>query len=392
MVLPLSVETKYLSLTCRETRMIYFIWNTITFILKRIYVCIIFSFLFFGFLSFGCQSGTTENQGTPSLTSVNIEEDLDKVSVQLLQKTNFNQEIISQGKIEAMNRSDVTFDLNEKIKSINIRVGQRVKKGQILATLDDFSYQYELEKIDQKIEQAKLSIEEKLISLGFSSDSAEIDSALVRRIWVKFDLYSLYSDKKKAQRELELTKVKAPISGVIVKVEAQANNPSSNYETLCTIIDDRSLQVVFPILEAEIAKIGLNDPIKFHPLYQTNDIYGGKISIITPEVDEFGMIKTYAEIKNPSSFLFEGMKVEVIIQNKVPAQLVVPKSAVVDRQGQQVVFTYRNGAAYWNYVKLGQENTQSYTILDGLSSGDTIIIDNNLYLAHEEQVSPIIQE
>jgi len=366
--------------------------NVIAFMVKSQYTYIFSSLFYLGLLSFGCQSGTTENQGAPSLTSIAIEEDMDKVSVQLLQKTDFNQEIISQGKIEARYRSDVTFELDEKIESINIRVGQKVKKGQILATLDDFAYQYELEKIDQKIEQAKLSIEEKLISLGYSSDFDEIDSALVRRISVKYDLYSLYSDKKKAQRELEQTKVKAPISGVIVKVEAQANNPSSNYETLCTIIDDESLQIVFPILEAEIAKIGLNHPIKFQPLYQTNKFFEGKISIITPEVDEFGMIKTYAEIKNPPSSLFEGMKVEVIIQSKVPAQLIVPKSAVVDRQGQQVVFTYKNGVAYWNYVKLGQENTKSYTIIEGLSAGDTIIIDNNLYLAHEEQVSPIIQE
>lgn len=335
----------------------------------------------------GCQQESGE-QKRDLVTAGNTDnEKVRKVPTMLLQKEDFYEEIISQGKIEAKYRSVVTFDLDGKIEKVLVEVGQRVQKGILLATLDDFGHKYELERTEQNIEKAKLNIEEKLISLGYSSDSI-IDSVLKRRISIKFDLFRLYAERKKILHQMEQTKVKAPISGVVIEVEAQPNNPTSNYKSVCTIVDDQSLQVIFPILESELAKVKPGSPIKFYPLYQSNNIYRGKIKVITPKVDDSGMLQTYARILNSSNALFEGMKVEVLIQNVVLNQLVVPKSAVIDRQGQQVVFTYSNGNAIWNYIKLGKENTHSYIILEGLSSGDTIITGNNLLIAHEQKVMP----
>ena len=56
------------------------------------------------------------------------------------------------------------------------------------------------------------------------------------------------------------------------------------------------------------------------------------------------------------------MNVRVSVQRSLGKQLVVPKTAVVLRSGKQVVFTLVDGHAYWNYVRTGLENADSYTL------------------------------
>ena len=87
--------------------------------------------------------------------------------------------------------------------------------------------------------------------------------------------------------------------------------------------------------------------------------------------------------------LFEGMNVRVSVQRSLGKQLVVPKSAVVLRSGKQVVFTLVNGKAYWNYVRTGLENADSYAIVEGLKVGDQVITTGNINLAHEAPVTVV---
>jgi hypothetical protein len=103
-------------------------------------------------------------------------------------------------------------------------------------------------------------------------------------------------------------------------------------------------------------------------------------------VDENGLVTVKALVPNTRNALFEGMNVRVIIRKVVPGQLVVPKQAVVQRQGREVVFVLEDGLAKWNYVKTGRENSTSYTITEGLQAGMKVIISGNLNLAHDAEV------
>jgi hypothetical protein len=86
------------------------------------------------------------------------------------------------------------------------------------------------------------------------------------------------------------------------------------------------------------------------------------------------------------------MNVKVSIRNAIAGQLVVPKQAVVLRDNREVLFRYTgSGVAWWTYVKVVDENENQYSVVaeDGgrLEPGDTIIISNNLNLAHESVVT-----
>ena len=98
------------------------------------------------------------------------------------------------------------------------------------------------------------------------------------------------------------------------------------------------------------------------------------------------MIQLIAHVRNKDQKLISGMNVKVRISKAVSDQLIIPKSAVVLRQGKPVVFTWANDTASWNYVVLGLENSRDWSIQSGLAANDIVITSGNLNLAHQSPV------
>ena len=120
--------------------------------------------------------------------------------------------------------------------------------------------------------------------------------------------------------------------------------------------------------------------------------YAGTVTNINPTVSEKGLIKITARIPNPSGKMLDGMNVKVIIENDVAQSFVVPKDAVVERDGYHVVFLYKDGEAVWTYVDIAYSNIGSYAIKGcerketELHAGDVVITSGNLNLADGTKV------
>jgi hypothetical protein len=72
-----------------------------------------------------------------------------------------------------------------------------------------------------------------------------------------------------------------------------------------------------------------------------------------------------------------------VIRKPVPGRLVVPKEALVIRQGKDVIFVRQDSLAIWKYVKVEYENSTSVSVSEGLEPGDLVIVAGNINLAHE---------
>lgn len=168
-------------------------------------------------------------------------------------------------------------------------------------------------------------------------------------------------------------------------MNAHIYDRTNTSKPFCTLIDRKSFEAKFSVMESELKDLQKGQTVRVFPFAFEGE-YVGKITQINPVIENNGLVKITARVTNNGGKLLEGMNVRVLIQNKLPNQLVVPKSAVLLRQNKEVVFTHKDGTAIWHYVSTGQENSTSYTITDGLQAGDEVIIDGNLNLAHEAKV------
>lgn len=337
-------------------------------------------------LPFGaCQTGTPEEN--PEIAKQTYKEQAITVQTCILERSVFTREIVSNGKVHAIRKADIPFRVQEMITGISVENGDRVKKGEVLATLESFTYKQALARANESIAKAWLEMESFLLGYNYSmNDTTNIPKNILHSAKIRSGYNNAQTDLREAEYNYKATIIRAPFAGIVADLWAQEHNHSSGYENLCRLMDISRMRTEFTLLETELSQVKLNQFVSVMPL-ANGDTLSGIVTGINPKVDPGGLVKVTAVVNNRDRKLVEGMNVKLIIRRKVPGQLVVPKEAVVLRQGKEVVFTYKDRKALWNYVTTGLENSSRYTIESGLEPGMEVIVSGNLNLAHETPVT-----
>jgi RND family efflux transporter MFP subunit len=334
-----------------------------------------------------CSSKKEEAELSGKKTTTNVEDKATEVKTKLLEYQDFNYELISNGKIAAMNKAELRFQSQEIIRKIHVRNGNKVTKGQKLAELDKFKLEMARKQAIESLEQSKLDLQDVLIGQGYSiNDTSNIPADVMKVAKIRCNYEQSQNNYITAEHDLNAATLYAPFDGVIANLTVKEyNQPGS--DAFCTIIDNHNPEAVFNILESELPLINLNYKVFVLPVSLPSCKVEGYISEINPVVDKNGMVQVKAIINNTDNKIYEGMNVRVRVQLLLGRQLAVPKSAVVLRTNKKVVFKSNNNRAAWVYVQTAQENSDSYVITEGLNAGDSIIYEGNINLADQ---SPII--
>ena len=335
----------------------------------------------------GCsQKATDESAESRDTKTAAISADkTTEVTAIRLAPSMFSHEIVSNGKATAREKVDANFQTPGVISAIYVKNGQRVGKGQKIATLDTYKLENQLEKDRNAVASARLEMQDVLIGQGYDPEHPErVPEEVMALARLRSGLGQAELALAASKRSMDEATLTAPVSGVVANLTLDAHNLSGS-EPLCRIIDDRGMDVEFSVIESELALLSTGDAVSVAPFSDPSKTSTGRITEINPMVDENGMVKVWASVDGGKDLL-DGMNVRVRVKRKVEEALAVPKSAVVLRSGRQVVFTLKDGKAIWNYVATGLENLDQYTITEGLSAGDSVIITGNVNLAHEAPV------
>ena len=315
-----------------------------------------------------------------------------QVDVTTLSPATFSNEIISNGKLLSISKSDLQFKVGEVIMEIKVANGSMVSKGQVIARLDDDDLKRKKQQSQITLENARLELEDFFLSHAqLMADTVSAEGKQKLRIAeVRSGLSEAKLALDMAQAALDASVLRSPIKGKITNLHAKQFEHAKAGEVFCTVIDDSRFEVAFKVIESEVMSIAVGKQVQV--LVPSNGMsLSGKISEINPVVDEHGLVTAKAVVHNPGR-LFEGMNVKVLIESDIPNQLIVPKTAVVLRQNQEVLFKFQQGIAFWTYVQTLHENSSSYAVIahpdknGSLAVGDTVIVSGNLNLAHESEV------
>lgn len=317
-------------------------------------------------------------------------EKIPQVEVVDLRREEFYNHIVTSGKIMAREKTKLTFSSTGKINSLNIEEGQRVNKGDILATLDSVNIKLDLDQAEINYQESRMNYANYLLDRGYNINDTtrvipkETDNIAVIRSGLASSLLAL-ERAKVAYNGINLV---APYLGKIASIKASVYESTEG--EVCTIIDDGVMKVIFSILESEIRRIKKGQSVIVSPYGNSSKEYVGSIITINPIIEDDGFVSVTATLNNENSELLDGQNAKVCIKEKIANQLVIPKSALVLREGKEVIFVLKDGAAQWVYVKKIMENSNSYVVeSDNLESGDKIISKGNIDLAHQTKVEVV---
>lgn len=313
----------------------------------------------------------------------------DVTTIPLEVKT-FSYDLVSNGKVGAGEYVDLQFSsAGAVVDRVLVKNGQRVSKGQTLATLDKFKLENAVATARNALERSQLDLADALIGQGYDPEKmSEIPDDVVRLARLRSGVAQSEVQLREAERTLDEATLRAPFDGIIANLTQKAGNLPDGSQPFCRVMSTAGMEVTFPILESEVGLVHPGDAVEIKP-FSSETVCHGRVTSINPVIDKNGMVQVCASVAGGSG-LYDGMNVRVSVKREVEKALVVPKSAVVLRSnGRQVVFTYENGKAMWNYVTTGLENMNEYVITEGLKEGQEVIVSGNINLAHESPVKVV---
>lgn len=338
----------------------------------------------------GCVEAEDPEAAVATAATAAVEETPIAVKVKPVEMTAFPLRTISSGTLEAARQVVLKAPAGGRIIQLRLAEGQAVSKGQLLLQLDDQDQQLQLQRSRLQLEEALVTKQDLIVSNG---GQAEVDTSVSPQ---KLEFILISSGYKQAlhaieasEIELAKTRLYAPFGGVAAEVDVRLHQQINTGEPLARLLDPASFEVIFPLLETEAVHLRKGQRVRVRPVALPELDLPAEISGWNPVVNEQGLVDVHARLRTRGSrSLFEGMKVEVILERMLPQQLVVPKSAVVLRSDREVVFSYDPAAhlAKWNYVRIGHQNDEAVAVAEGLEPDMQIIYDGNLNLAHDAVV------
>ena len=310
-----------------------------------------------------------------------------EVKTATISPQSFPLQLRTNGTIKAQQQTQLFFKVMGEIAQINVSNTLVVRQGQVLAVIDNRQAQVAILQAQDQLKKAGFALNKLLIEYGGKDlDTSSVRPRFLESIKIQSGYYEAQTALRNAQLQYDNTYLKAPFGGTVANLKTKQHNQASLAEPFCTLLSNSLVAVETFVLESELAIVQIGQTARLSPLAFPDKSYIGKVYEINPQVNQQGLVAIKIKIQNPDNQLIDGMNARVIIEKTLVNQLVVPKSAVVERSGRKVVFTYENGLAKWNYVTIAHENETSVAIAEGLKAGALVITEGNLNLGHDSPV------
>jgi len=255
-----------------------------------------------------------------------------------------------------------------------LRMRDAVKKGDVLISLDNPEYvnqiAYDSKKLAYESAQREYTTQQGVFAKGGITlkDLADAQKAFVDAKYA-FD---------NADIDLKKLAVVAPVDGVVVDLPHFTDGQMIDAGTyVIRLMDYAHLYSDLTLPGKEMDRLSKGQRVIVTDYGQAAASTPGIVTQISPALDaDSRMFKMTVEIPNPNLRLKPGsfIKTDIVVQEK-PEALVIPKSIILDRRGQKVVYVIERGIALERRITTGIENVDETEVLTGLKAGDRVVTD-----------------
>lgn len=307
----------------------------------------------------------------------------------------------AMGKVLAhpLRKAIVSYAFPARISQIHVRIGDWVKAGQKLVTLQSEEVgtaKSEFYKAMADHELAKMNYErEKILHdrgvsarKNFLAAEAELKVAEVNLNTAEKKLHVLGFTEEQVKTISETHQINpiitlfAPISGKIIENKAILGAMVDQETEILTILDPTVLCIDAEIYEKDIAKIRIDQEVEVSVPAYPGEIFVGKIRYISDVLnEETRTITVRTEVENKSYKLKPGMfaDIKIILDNQSKA-LVLPKEAILDDKEYKIVFLEINKKYFPQVIEIGTKENNFVEILSGIKEGDVVVTTGNYQL------------
>jgi membrane fusion protein (multidrug efflux system) len=283
--------------------------------------------------------------------------------------------IKSTGIIKPDEEVDLSFETSGKIIKINFTEGTRVKKGDLLAKINDLPLQAQLEKlqVQLKMSEAKEFREKSLLDKDAISQESYDQ--------IQTDVQSIKADINLIKARIFETELRAPFDGIIGLRYLSEGSYTTSSTKIAKLIKTKPLKIEFSISEKYASEVKVGFPITFS-IDGSDKIFSASVYAIDPKIYmETFTIGLRALYPNKDEELRSGIFASITLElSKKDNAIAIPTEALIPEMEGEKVFIYKNGKAQSVKVNTGLRTESKIQITDGLKFGDTLITSGILQL------------
>jgi RND family efflux transporter MFP subunit len=307
---------------------------------------------------------------------------------------------------------DVAPKAGGRLRSISVKLGDAVRRGQVIAKIDDSEIVEQVNQAEasQRVAEASIRRSDADLSLALTNverarnlygrqllPKQQLDDAEARYVSAvaQLDLSRAQAAQSEARlKELRInlanTNVVSPTDGFVSVRHVDPGAWVSQNAPVASVVEISSLRLVANVVEKDLGAVNPGDPAVVEVDAYPGEKFNGRIARVSPILDP--ATRTAAmeiEIPNRENKLKPGMYARVTLEvDRRENVLVIPKNALVDSQGKRGVFqpNDENRAAF-KPITVGLEDTEQAQVLEGLSEGEIVIANGAGALRPNDQLN-----
>lgn len=323
-----------------------------------------------------------------------------KVGVaEMLTGSTAQADLVATGYVVAQRKAEVASKGTGRLVFLGFEEGDKVKKGEIIASLDNDDIKAELELAKANLMQAEVDTLQKgrdfrraqeLLKSGATTKSVFEDAESAFK-GSQAGLAAAVAGVKSAEVAVENTYIRAPFDGTVLTKNADIGDvvapfasSASSKGSVVTLADMSSLEVEADVSESYINKVSVGQHTEIILDAYPNEVYPGHVKKIVPTADRArATVLTKVAFNNIDDKVLPEMSARInffAVSNNsghkiVESALVVPKEAITARDNKKVVFIIKEQNARMREITIGRELGDLTEILEGISSGDRVVLN-----------------
>jgi RND family efflux transporter MFP subunit len=325
-----------------------------------------------------------ESEGPPAVSMETLHsENGYPVSVRTLKAEDFSVYLKYPTVLQAQSESTAYASLNDVVRKINVKVGDRVERDQVILSFSEDN---------QTFQQARLSYENARRS--YDRSSALFNAADISR--QEFDAVRTQYEIARAAFEAasDMINVKSPITGTLTRLDVHVTENVRPGTALFTVAGTSGFETRFYVGADEIDRVNIGARVYIGNPEQNIEGRISQVSLMMDSAKQAFPVTAYFDVNGVNRVharnLVSGMGVDVAVEAyHNDKALVLSRSELVRTGGGYTAFVEYNGTAQQVSVELGEANGLRYEIAGGLHEGDLLICEGQHRLENDSRLNTV---
>lgn len=289
------------------------------------------------------------------------------------------------GNIEPWTTLSLLSKINGTIKELLVREGQQVKKGDVIARIDDEDYRIAVDRAKSAYELAKAEYQrDKAIYAKGVIPTAELDTNKTR-------METARADFENAELQLSRCMVTAPMKGVIRKLDAKVGLQLAVGDPVAEILEIDRVKAVVGIPESDVTAVRGLDTVNISLQALGDRVVAGKVHYLSSSPETVArLFRLELAIDNSTGEILPGMFFRAdVVKKTVPEAIVIPFYSVISRNNQQYVYIEEDGVVYKKDVHLGIMEKWAVEVTAGLQGGEKLVVEGHRDVEDQQKVKVV---